>query len=602
MKFFEVFKINTDPITFQTLADAEVESVNRVISGSFLRVNVRSFHTIPLTVLHTAEAAVRTQLLGGIINVKIENICDYEYASPGTGSYSGDGHENSISSAEKKDKTPVRSEYAPGSGGNSKKQTFRSRKKGPDEGMLYGRQFEGTVLKISEILGDMKSVIVMGCIFENELTTTKNGFKILRLSITDGSDSISIKLFLKEGEDDLPDVLSKGLYILVSGKVEYDNFEGEYLISRVSGIKEAVVTTENRTDNAAEKRVELHLHTSYSDMDALTDVDKIVERAFRWGHRAVAITDHGVAQAFPVAFHKYKDIMGKDPSTDFKIIYGVEGYLVDDSDNPVVKGNEDIELMRISAIPGEEQRPLTPEEEDAISRVKKSKYFHVIILAQNEIGRINLYRLVSLSHVNYFNRRPRIPKSLLARYREGLIIGSACVMGEVYNAVLSGVSDEQLEKTASFYDYLEIQPVANNEFLIREYNKPNHKGHALKDFDAIRDVNRKICALGDRLGKKICATGDVHFLDPEDAVYRSILEDSMKYEDADRQAPLYFHTTEEMLEEFSYLGEEKSREVVITNPNYIADQIELIEPVRPDKCPPIIENSDQNLRDICYET
>ncbi len=613
MKFFEVFKINVDNEIYSLLKDAEVESVTRVLSGGFLRIRINCSRVISPMQIRNVEDDITKQLLNGLVSVRIENICDYEFAEPGTGTYNN--KTAAVASAAAPAKAAPSSEssssgnstnfstYSPGAGGTQNSKTkYKAKKKGPDEGMLYGRQFEGQSTPINEIIGDMKQVIICGMIFENDLTVTKNGFKILKISITDTTDSISVKLFLKEGEDDLPGLLHPGLFVKVNGKVEYDNFEGEFMITRVNGIKETAPISDNRPDTCDEKRVELHLHTTYSDMDALTDVGAAIEKAVKWGHKAMAITDHGVAQAFPVAFHKLEDLKSSNPDLDFKLIYGVEGYLVDDSANPIVKGDEDVELIRTSAIPDEVPPEPNPEMDEAILKVKKSKYYHVVILAKNEIGRINLYRLVSFSHVNYFNRRPRIPKSVLARYREGLIIGSACVMGEVYDAALSEVSDEKLEEIASFYDYLEIQPQGNNEFLIREYNKPNHKGHALKDFEAIRNVNRKICALGDKLGKRVVATGDVHFLDPGHSIYRSILEDSMKYEDADRQAPLYFHNTNEMLEEFAYLGEEKAREVVITNTNYIADQIEVIEPVRPDKCPPVIENSDQNLRDICYQT
>ena len=598
MRFFEVFPVQIEKEAREILEGAEVEGVNKVLHGGFIRVRINCSRIISAAVLREAEEAVRMQLLKGAVNVRIENTSEYEYASV---------PEITVLQEEK---TPDKAashkaetvSSPAGSGNGNQKGRFKAKKKGPDEGMLYGRQFSGPQLPIAEILGDMKSVIVCGTIFENEVTVTKNGFKIFRFSVTDQTDSISVKLFIKDGEDDLPDLLHKGLSVEIQGKVEYDNFEGEFLITRVMGIREAKLEKAVRQDTQEKKRVELHLHTRFSDMDALTDVGKVIDRAVSWGHKALAITDHGVVQGFPDAFHKMQDLKGKKPDLDFKILYGCEGYLVNDDLFPVVRGEEDVELIRTSAIPDDTPKEPDPELEEAISHVKKSKYYHVILLAKNEIGRINLYRLVSLSHVNYFQRRPRIPKSLLARYREGLLIGSACVMGELYDACLSGATDEELEKIASFYDYLEIQPVGNNEFLVREYQKPSHKGHALKDEEAIRDINRKICEIGDRLGKRVAATGDVHFLDPEDTIYRSILEDSMKYEDADRQAPLYLHTTDEMLEEFRYLGEEKAREVVIENTNAIADMIEYIEPVRPDKCPPVIENSDQMLRDICYDT
>ncbi|MCF0120429.1 MAG: PHP domain-containing protein, partial [Oscillospiraceae bacterium] len=237
-----------------------------------------------------------------------------------------------------------------------------------------------------------------------------------------------------------------------------------------------------------------------------------------------------------------------------------------------------------------------------IIRAKKKKYHHIIILAKNEVGRRNLYRLVSYSHINYFNRRPRIPKSVLNRYREGLILGSACVAGELYDAILAGESEERIEELVNYYDYLEIQPVGNNYYLVRNFEKGITKGHYLKSVEDIQTINKQVYDLGKKFGKPVVATGDVHFLNPEDEVYRRIIMDSQKYPDADEQAPLYFRTTEEMLAEFAYLGEDIAQEIVVDNTNFIADQIEYIEPVRPDKCPPVIENSDENLRNICYET
>ena len=224
--------------------------------------------------------------------------------------------------------------------------------------------------------------------------------------------------------------------------------------------------------------------------------------------------------------------------------------------------------------------------------IKKLPTHHIILLAKNETGRINLYKLVSLSYINYFARRPRIPKSELMKYREGLIVGSACSAGELFSEMLRGASDEELARIASFYDYLEIQPLGNNAYLTRGEEKYTEKD--------LQEFNRKIVNLGERLGKPVCATGDVHFLEPKDAIYRRIIMTGRDFDDADEQGPLYLHTTDEMLEEFKYLGEDKAREVVITNTNLIASMIDRISPVRPDKCPPVIENSDKILRDICY--
>ncbi|MBR4767758.1 MAG: PHP domain-containing protein, partial [Lachnospiraceae bacterium] len=317
--------------------------------------------------------------------------------------------------------------YAPGGGGKkAPKKKYTARKKGPDPGMLYGRTFSGTPTEISDILGEMKDCIIRGEIFETELTETKTGFKIFKVSVTDNKDSISLKMFLKEGEENLPDSFKNGSVIEAHGKIEYDNFEGEVMMTRVSGIRIIDTPLSSRMDHAEKKRVELHLHTAYSDMDATTNIEKLIDRASKWGHTAIAITDHGVVQGFVDAFHKVRGMGENAP----KIIYGVEGYIVDDLDFPVDRhpeSDEDIVLRRESAIPDEHPKLPDPDEEEAISRVKKKKYHHIVILAKNETGRRNLYRLISYSHINYFNRRPRIPKSVLNRYREGLILGSACV-------------------------------------------------------------------------------------------------------------------------------------------------------------------------------
>ena len=232
----------------------------------------------------------------------------------------------------------------------------------------------------------------------------------------------------------------------------------------------------------------------------------------------------------------------------------------------------------------------------SVNAIKKLKTYHVIILAQNDIGRINLYRLVSWSHLDYYARRPRIPKSVLAKYREGLIIGSACEAGELYQAVLNDRPSDEIARIVSFYDYLEIQPIGNNLFMIESEKIPQ-----IQTREDLMEMNRKIVRLGEQFHKPVCATCDVHFINPEDEVYRRIIMAGKGFDDADRQPPIYFRTTEEMLEEFMYLGAEKAEEVVITNTNYIADQIERISPVRPDKCPPVIEDSDKTLRTICYD-
>ena len=322
-------------------------------------------------------------------------------------------------------------------------------------------------------------------------------------------------------------------------------------------------------------------------MDGVSDIKDIVKTAYEWGMPAVAITDHGVAHSFPDANHMREDLWkaykkkcqkdGIDPGDYkdfFKVIYGVEGYLVNDV-----------------------------EDTEPDLSIQDKKTYHIILLAQNETGRVNLYKLITKSHLDYYggkyaySKRPRIPKSELIKHREGIIIGSACEAGEVFRAILHGESKEIIRKLADFYDYLEIQPVGNNHFmLLNDETYPD-----IQTETDLQELNRKVVVLGEEIGKPVVATGDVHFLNPEDEIYRRIIMTAKGFRDADNQAPLYFRTTDEMLEEFSYLGAEKAEQVVITNSNLIADRIEAISPVRPDKCPPIIENSDVTLWEICTQ-
>ncbi|MGB4187044.1 MAG: PolC-type DNA polymerase III, partial [Limnochordia bacterium] len=299
-------------------------------------------------------------------------------------------------------------------------------------------------------------------------------------------------------------------------------------------------------DQAPQKRVELHLHTKMSGLDGVTDVEEVVRQAALWGHPAVAITDHGVVQAFPAACAAGK-------KHGIKIIYGLEGYLIDnDTDRP----------------------------------------HHIVILAKNKTGLKNLYKLVSYSHLHHFYRRPRIPRKLLIDHREGLILGSACEQGEVFQACLR--KDPRLKEIARFYDYLEIQPLGNNEFLI---------GTSLvSSLEDLQEINRTICEVGQELGLPVVATGDVHFLRPEDGVYRTILLQGQGFEDVERPAPLYFRTTDEMLGEFKYLGEELARKVVITDPNKIASQIEELVPIPQGLHAPKIPAAAEQLQEVCYKT
>ena len=677
--FFDVFKgINIAPEMLEVIEKLNIEQINKVTNGGFIRIRTTSKENIPEEAIIYAQNAVSRQVLKGMIRVEIENqvetTINAQEAMPQTGqsepvlqqtqvrksdpasqqtparksesvpqqtmakqpeqvkkqaaekpadnppeAFYGDGadtyYDNMgyeyVSMEDISGVAPSPSSYSPGGGGGSNKSSYSGggkkynrKKKETDPDMIYGKSFEGTPTALSDIIAEMRDAIVDGEICDSELTITKNGYKILKVDLTDYHDSISMKLFLGEGEEDLQDKLPNGMHVRVHGKIEYDNFEGEIMFTRVEGIKKVDAPIFDRQDNAPVKRVELHLHTRFSDMDAMTNESKLLKRAAAWGHHAIAITDHGVVQAFPPAFHALEDVhksyKKKEKPCDLRIIYGVEGYLVDDDDNPVLKDpNGDIEPIRMNA-DGVYVYP-SKEMEEAIAQVKKKKYYHIILLAANEIGRINLYKLVSFSHINYFNRRPRIPRSVLNRYRQGIIVGSACVAGELMDGILAGVSEERLEYMSKYYDYLEIQPTGNNEFLIRNYENNSAKGHKVKDIEGLRDLNRKVVELGERYGKPVCATGDVHFLDPQDEVFRRIILDAQKFPDADEQPPLYYRTTEEMLEEFAYLGEEKAYEVVVTNTNLIADMTEYIEPVRPDKCPPVIENSEQRLTDMVYE-
>ena len=422
-------------------------------------------------------------------------------------------------------------------------------------------------IELPETEQDEIPVTVWGRVFSFEERTSKKGkHKIINFFLTDGSYSFPVSMIVKiEQSDTLLEKLKNGVHILLHGNVKFDSFKRDYIID-----PRAVSTTEKieKEDNAPEKRVELHLHTNMSQMDGMTPAKTLVERAIRWGHKAVAITDHGCVQAFPDAMNAAK---GK-----IKIIYGVESYFVDDLKEP-----------------GKDYKEL--------------RSYHQIILAKNLTGLKNLYKLISLSNTKYFYKRPRTLKSELIKHREGLILGSACEAGELYRAVLEERPEEEILEIANFYDYLEIQPTGNNRFMIAAHSDPNAKNpERNREFDKItceadiENINRKIIAIADRLGKPVVATCDVHFIDPEDAKYREILMAAQGFSDADRQAPLFFRTTEEMLAEFQYLGEETAREVVIENPNRIADMVEVMRPFPDGTYQPSIPGSEEQLREICW--
>ncbi len=624
-------------------------------------------------------------------------------------------------------------------------------KKSDNPEVLYGRDFDDVFVAVKEIGGEMGEVTIKGKIIRVESRLLKSGKTIIIFDVTDFTDTITVKLFVREEAlGDASKAVTEGSFIKLKGMTTIDKFDGELTIGSVVGIKKCEDFTSKRTDNSQVKRVELHCHTKMSDMDGMSDVKDIIRRAKKWGMPALAITDHGCVQAFTDASHAL------DKGDPFKIIYGVEGYLVDDMkqlvENPQGQTFEDpfvvfdIEttgfsplankIIEIGAVRVEhgvitdrfstfvnpevpipfqienltkindamvlpapkidqvlpeflefchgaalvahnasfdvsfidhnakelgltfhptvldtvslarlllpqlnrfkldtvakalgvslenhhravddagataeiftsflrmlkDRKLSTLEELNRLSEldaegIKKLRTYHIILLAKNDLGRVNLYRLVSWSHIDYFHRVPRIPKSVLMKYREGLIIGSACEAGELFQAVLRGVPEEELGRIVDFYDYLEIQPLGNNEFMLRDQDS------SVSSEEDLKDLNRKIVSLGEQFHKPVCATCDVHFLDPEDEIYRRILMAVRKFPEADDQAPLYLRTTEEMLEEFAYLGPDKAAEVVIANTRRIADMCEYISPVRPDKCPPVIENSDETLRNICY--
>ena len=621
--------------------------------------------------------------------------------------------------------------------------------KNPD--VVYGRDFEDEAIEIEKITGEIGEVVIRGEVIGLETREIRNEKTIVILSVTDFTDTIVIKIFMKnEAMPDFTARVKKGSFLKIKGITTIDKFDSELTIGSIAGIKVISDFRGVRMDHSPVKRVELHCHTKMSDMDGVSDVRDIIQRAKKWGHKAIAITDHGNVQSFPEANHA---ISKED---DFKVIYGVEAYLADDlksfvenskgqslndayvvfdlettgfhpkSDKIIEIGAVKVEQGKISErfsafvnpkvpIPFEIEKltgindamvmeaktieEVLPEFMDfcsgavmvahnadfdmsfirqnlkaqGISRdftvvdtvtlarnllpalsnaklntvakalgialenhhravddagctaeifvrfmqmlsdrnisnldelgalnastpeaVRKMPTHHAIILAANDIGRMNLYRLISMSHLTYFSRWPRIPKTELLKHREGLIVGSACEAGELYRAVLNGRPREEIARLVDFYDYLEIQPLGNNEFMIASEKEP------VESKEDLREINRRIIKLGEQFQKPVVATCDVHFLDPEDEVYRRIIMAGKGFKDADNQAPLYLRTTEEMLKEFEYLGMEKAEEIVITNPNKIADMCETIAPVRPDKCPPVIENSDQMLRDICY--
>lgn len=440
---------------------------------------------------------------------------------------------------------------------------------------LFGTLVKGKPKPIKECLPEDGEVVVWGDVFSLETRESKDGrYSIINFNITDYTSSYPVKVFGEKKKcEDLVENLKDGKTVLVRGSINMDTYMHTYLINA-----RAVTEIEKieKQDNAPEKRVELHLHTNMSAMDGMTSAKELVSRAIAWGHKAIAITDHGVVQAFPEACNTAA-------KAGIKIIYGMEGYLVDDD-----AFYDDYGFGVDDEIPAE-----------YIEKVRAEKTYHIIIIAKNTQGLKNLYKLITDSNLKFFKRRPRIPRHRLMQFREGLIIGSACEAGELYRALVNQKSDEDILRIASFYDYLEIQPNGNNAFMLRSQDERYERFKTVEDLE---NVDRQIIHIADKLGKMVVATCDVHFIDPGNAVFREILMTSMGFSDASQQAPLYFRTTEEMLAEFAYLGEETAKEVVITNPNKIADLCESgMTPFPRGTFPPSLEGADEDLTRICWE-
>lgn len=662
------------------------------------------------------------------------------------------------------------------------KGTIKPLKRSNDPDVLYGRDVQEDAMPIEDVQGEIGEVVVRGMVLNLDTREIKNERTIIMFGITDFTDTITVKMFVHNDQvKEMTSKLKGGSFIKLRGMCMMDKFDHELTIGSLTGMRTIPDFRVSRKDDAPVKRVELHCHTKMSDMDGVSECKDLVKRAYKWGMPAIAVTDHGVVQAFPDANHTWDDLWGAekkkrieagdsnpDKQDFFKVIYGVEAYIVDDLhdivtygtissglanvadtniDDPtyvvfdiettgfspvkdriieigavkirggeivdrfstfvnpgipipfeieqltsirddMVMGYDSIEVILpqfIEFIGGNDTvmvahnanfdmsfirenmkrqgmecvynyidtvgiaRMMLPLQNkhtlDAVAKslgvsllnhhravddaectalifiklieklhhdkietfaelnklghsgpdiIRKLPTYHCIILAKNNVGRMNLYKLISLSHLEYFARRPRIPKSELNKYREGFLVGSACEAGELYRALIDDKSETEISEIVSFYDYLEIQPTGNNQFMI---SSPQYRH--INSVEDIQDINKRIIKLGETWHKPVVATCDVHFMDPEDEIYRRIIMAGMGFDDADNQAPLYLRTTQEMLDEFAYLGEEKAYEIVVTNTRRIADMVDSMAPVRPDKCPPVIENSDGILTEIC---
>lgn len=417
--------------------------------------------------------------------------------------------------------------------------------------VIYGKEIKISAKPLEEVIEEEPNIAVSGKPFAIEVRELKTGRAILSFSVTDLADSITCKIIQdKNIVNDVAEILKETPKIKVKGTAQIDRYSQELVIMTYDINK---VPFRGREDLAEEKRIELHLHTKFSAMDGVSSIKDLIKQAKAWGHEAIAVTDHGVVQAFPEAYD-----VGK--SEGIKIIYGMEGYIFDDID----------------------------------PAAEKKKNYHCIILVKNMVGLKNLYYLVSQSHLKHFKRVPRIPKSLLAEKREGLILGSACEAGELIQNYLKDRDYDKLKEIGEFYDFIEIQPIGNNSFLVRN----NH----FQSDEQLIDLNKDLYKLGKDLKKPVVATGDVHFLNPEDEVFRRIIMAGKGFSDADDQPPLYLKTTDEMLQEFSYLGEEESIEVVIENPKKISDLTEHIMPIPDRLYPPEIEGAEKEIHDMVYKT
>jgi len=418
----------------------------------------------------------------------------------------------------------------------------------PKSNCVFGREFSAEPVPLSQVQDEERQVVVEGAFLNPQSRQLKTGRQLLTFELCDCTGGIAAKVFLEEGQTGLD--LREGEWVKVRGPAQYDRYTSELTLMPKDIMR---WQPHIRTDDAPEKRVELHLHTRMSTLDGVTAASDLVKRAKFWGHEAIAITDHGVVQAFPEAVEA-------GAKHGVKVILGVEGYLVDDTPGPL--------------------------------SLNQRKSYHIVILVKNAVGLKNLYRLITLSHLEHFHRRPRIPKSVLAGCREGLWLGSACEAGELFRAIVAQEPWDKLVAIAEFYDYLEIQPLGNNEFMIREGTVPDEEG--------LREFNRTVVKLGRTLNKPVVATGDVHFLDPEDEVYRRILMAGKGFEDADNQAPLYFRTTTEMLEEFAYLGKEEAWEVVVRAPRRLASQVEQLKPFPDDLFSPTIPGAEEKIQNMSW--